>query len=251
MFGKNRNKKVGLCVMVVTACLVLATLWAVLATPETALAAKKTGGGKKGSGQGALHGCITLRDAEGDQVQSDGGGRYFDGFDNTWGGLLEFFRFGMKVKNNGVGRSLLLNFDDFVPDVTACLPAEENVWVLNVQGTLDDFRAQGVDGNQNPVLRKGNLRFGTNRDAANVGFGTFRSTFPDGPLGDLLTVTRIGTADSDDPDNYANPDDVWTIESLATDEAVLYRNNPDGIPDVCGRGPMPFLVTYDGREPSP
>ena len=40
MFGKNRNKKVGLCVMVVTASLVLAGLWAVLATPETALANK-------------------------------------------------------------------------------------------------------------------------------------------------------------------------------------------------------------------
>lgn len=40
MFGKNRNKKVGLCVMVVTACLVLTALWAVLATPETALAGK-------------------------------------------------------------------------------------------------------------------------------------------------------------------------------------------------------------------
>ena len=40
MFGKNRNKKVGLCVTVVTACLVLATLWAVLATSETALAEK-------------------------------------------------------------------------------------------------------------------------------------------------------------------------------------------------------------------
>ena len=40
MFYKNRKKKVGLSVMVVTACLVLATLWAVLATPETALAKK-------------------------------------------------------------------------------------------------------------------------------------------------------------------------------------------------------------------
>jgi hypothetical protein len=40
MFGKNRKKKVGLCVMVVTACLVLAGIWAVLATPETALATK-------------------------------------------------------------------------------------------------------------------------------------------------------------------------------------------------------------------
>ena len=40
MLWKNRNKKVGLCVMVVTSCLVLAVLWAVLATPETALADK-------------------------------------------------------------------------------------------------------------------------------------------------------------------------------------------------------------------
>jgi Tol biopolymer transport system component len=45
MFGKNRNKKVGLCVMVVTVCLVLAALWAVLATSETALAAAPAGKG--------------------------------------------------------------------------------------------------------------------------------------------------------------------------------------------------------------
>ena len=52
MFGKNRNKKVGLCVTVVTACLVLATLCAVLATPETALAKKpdNPGGGKDKGG---------------------------------------------------------------------------------------------------------------------------------------------------------------------------------------------------------
>jgi len=50
MFGKNRKKTVGLCVMVVTASLVLAAFWAVLATPETALAKKPDkppgGGGK-------------------------------------------------------------------------------------------------------------------------------------------------------------------------------------------------------------
>ncbi len=40
MFGKNRKKKVGICVMVVTSCFILAALWAVLATPETALAHK-------------------------------------------------------------------------------------------------------------------------------------------------------------------------------------------------------------------
>ena len=48
MFGKNRKKTVGLCVMVVTSCFILAALWAVLAAPETALAAK--GGGKGGGG---------------------------------------------------------------------------------------------------------------------------------------------------------------------------------------------------------
>ena len=43
MMWKNRNKKVGLCVMVVTGCFILAALWVVLATPETALAKGKPG----------------------------------------------------------------------------------------------------------------------------------------------------------------------------------------------------------------
>jgi len=40
MLWKNRNKRVGLCVMVVASCLAVATAWALLATPETALAKK-------------------------------------------------------------------------------------------------------------------------------------------------------------------------------------------------------------------
>ena len=71
MFGKNRNKKVGLCVVVVTAFLVLAILLAVLATPETALAKKPGGGGGKetrtyrvtfqdDSGTVAASGCRTM-----------------------------------------------------------------------------------------------------------------------------------------------------------------------------------------------
>jgi hypothetical protein len=43
MFGKNRKKTVGLCLMVVASCFILAGLWAVLATPETALAKGKPG----------------------------------------------------------------------------------------------------------------------------------------------------------------------------------------------------------------
>ncbi|MHC4510762.1 MAG: TolB-like translocation protein, partial [Planctomycetota bacterium] len=45
MFGKNRNNKVGLWLMVGTVCLVLAALWAALATSGTALAAAPAGKG--------------------------------------------------------------------------------------------------------------------------------------------------------------------------------------------------------------
>ena len=37
---KSKNKRVGICLMVVASCIVLAGLWVVLATPETALAKK-------------------------------------------------------------------------------------------------------------------------------------------------------------------------------------------------------------------
>jgi len=240
MFGKNRNKKVGLCVMVVTSCFILAGLWAVLAAPETAPAAKKTGGGKKGSGQGALHGCIELRDASGDRVQSDGGGRYCDGLDSTKGGLLEFFRFIMKVKKNGVGRRLFLNFADFSQggNDNSCLPADENIWILGVNGTLTDWRTQTPGAG---VKRHGNLHFGkTGKDEANVSFGRFG-------VGDPLTVTLLEAGV-----------DVWTIESFGPgedpddpagpgDTAVLWRDLVDGIAVECASGPMPFKVTYEGQ----
>ena len=81
MFGKNRKKKVGICVMVVTSCFILAALWAVLATPETALAHKDPddpdhshGKGGGGDGDGAccsLNFCITFRDGENDAIGSD------------------------------------------------------------------------------------------------------------------------------------------------------------------------------------
>ncbi len=92
MFGKNRNKKVGICVMVVTASLVLASLWAVLATPETALAHKtgeehSHGGGGGGKVGGDVSGWIfckvTFDDRESDGVESDGVGDYVDGADRT------------------------------------------------------------------------------------------------------------------------------------------------------------------------
>jgi hypothetical protein len=40
MSSKNRNKRVGTCLIIGTICIVVAALWVVLATPETALAKK-------------------------------------------------------------------------------------------------------------------------------------------------------------------------------------------------------------------
>lgn len=85
MFDKNRNKTVGICVMVVTACLILAGLWTVLATPETALANKPPHdhGGDDG-GKTAV--TVTFRDAGdagADRIRSDGEGPYIDGVDRV------------------------------------------------------------------------------------------------------------------------------------------------------------------------
>ena len=45
MLWKNRNKKVGLCVLIVTSCFILAALWPVMATPETAQAKSRPASG--------------------------------------------------------------------------------------------------------------------------------------------------------------------------------------------------------------
>jgi len=79
MFGKNRKKKVGLCVMVVTASLVLAGLWAVLATPETALAVKPEKPPKlpkDGGGNGKTVYSVDAVDHGGPILNPDGTHRY-------------------------------------------------------------------------------------------------------------------------------------------------------------------------------
>jgi hypothetical protein len=238
MLWKNRNKSVGVCLTVVTSCLVLAVVWAILITPETAFADKpdKPPGQDKPDGdkQDVLHGSVTFRDFPGteepllpaDAVQSDGLGPYVDSVDFTEVGLASFFQLTVKLKKNA-GRSLALFFPDGIdPDY---FPADQIIWNLNIvrddpdKSTLDEFRALPLDV---PVLRVGNLLLGqTGKDEASISFGRWPE------LGaSKLTVTRIG-------------EDVWTIESLATDEAVFYRHGPIEY----GRGPMPFKITYTGQ----
>jgi hypothetical protein len=213
---KSRNKECQACLMTAAACIAVVALWAVLAVPGAALA-KKPGGG--GGTPEVLHGNATFRDATGDTVQSDGGGIYSDAVDGTVLGLQEFFRLSLKLKKNG-GRSLNLDFTGQSIE-PGFLPASQNIWILWVKGNLTDWRGQDIG---MPVLRQGNLLFGqTGKDEADVSYGRWGGSY--------LTVTRTGA-------------DVWTIESLPTDEAVFYRHD---VAREFGSGPMPFRVTYSGQ----
>ena len=103
MFDKNRNKTVGICVMVVTACLILAGLWAVLATPETALANPPDGDGNHNHGGGDDGGTYFVT-VSGDVSSTtiftgkDGGGRskpvkvYFQFLDLDLSFFSDFFK---------------------------------------------------------------------------------------------------------------------------------------------------------------
>ncbi|MFC1636506.1 hypothetical protein ACFL5Z_16875 [Planctomycetota bacterium] len=231
MLRKNRNKSVGVCLTVVTSCLVLAVSWAILAKPETALAKKpdNPGGGGK---QDVLHGSVTFRDFPGmveppllaDTIQSDGLGPYVHSVDFTEVGLGSFFQLFVKLKRDA-GRSLALLFPDGLdPDY---FPAEQNIWILTINKSIAKFRVLPLDV---PVLWEGYLVFGqTGKDEAGISFG-YWPEFGDSKL----TVTRTGV-------------DVWTIESLATDEAVFYRHGKATGRLEYGRGPMPFKITYTGQ----
>ena len=243
MFGKNKNKRVKICLMVVTTCLVLAVLWAVLATPETALAKKPDNPG--GGEPEALHGTATFEDRDGDRVRSDDGGPYTYTGSGKGGAILlglgNFFRLSVNVDKKVVGRRFDMNFtapplevvdvndDPITFDLTAFLPASEDFWVLYVQGTLQEWRDQPLyDDNvqSTEVKRVGRLRFGTKGvDYAYVNYGA-APTWDGAPL----TVKRIGT-------------DMWTIESKPGDAAHLFREKEV----LFGYAPMPFLITYYGQ----
>jgi len=246
MLCKNRNKKVGLCVMVVTASLILAAIWVALAAPETALAAKPE----------VLRGTAAFDDTyDSARVKSDGDSYTYTGKGgDILLGLGNFFRLQVQLDHKGNGRSFDLNFfADFVdpplmqvyPDLdsegnpvgtsselgSAFLPASESLWTLVVNATLEQFRSLDNEGD----LLPGHIYFGVRgKDEARINFGT-------GGLAEnesKLTVTRK------DEDGDGTLDDVWTIESKATDFAMFYRPDLDLI---CGYAPMPFKITYYGE----
>jgi len=223
MSNKNRNKRIGIGLMVAAICTVLLGLWTVLATSELAEAKKPGGGGQPE----VLHGAAEFKeDSANYAVRSDGLGLYVDGVDFTELGLEGFFRLRIHLKKDA-GRKLDLTFPGGIsPEF---FPTTQNIWILWLEGSLTDWRAQaeGV-----PVPRMGNLLIGqTGKDEAGISYGRWG---PDGEgKGNLLTVRRTGT-------------DEWTIESLAEDSARFYRQTGTGW-EWYELAPMPFKVIYDGE----
>jgi hypothetical protein len=216
MFGSSSNKRVSVWLTVVVSCLVVAVPWVVLATPETALAKKPA--------PDVLHGSVVFADRDGDKIKSDGGGDYVHDVDLTEVGLASIFKLTVKSKRDA-GRSLEVVVPDGLdPDY---YPANENIWILTVIKGISEFRAVPLNV---PVLWGGYLIFGqTGKDEAGISFGYWPEFG-----GSKLTVTRTGV-------------DVWTIESLAEDEAVFYRHGKATGRLEYGRAPMPFKVTYNAQ----
>jgi hypothetical protein len=270
MFGKNRNKKVGICVMVVTASLVLAGLWAVLATPETALAAPKKPKPPKGGGDGAccsLNFCITFRENDaigGDELDEDNDGEtdpYCNGgkIVAIAGGSAKQgcgFRFDMnKGQQFGQGRLGFL-------DLSACLDDGDVVDVgLNLSDfvelqfrfekrneaddTVDDgdpVGAGGLDFCSMDVGESGTVPMwisvvdaSGNSVAFLIVFGApFPPTGREGEVGsnsEPVTVTRL--------DDLEDGRRVWTIESFDTPKGAAVRNT-DNEEVLCS---IPFQMT--------
>ena len=267
MFGKNRNKKVGICVMVVTASLVMASLWAVLATPETALAVKPDkppGKDKDGGGDGAccsLNFCITFR--ENDAIGSDELDEDNDGETDPYcnGGKIVAiaggsaatgcgFRFDMnKGQKFGQGRLRFLDLGDYYNNkVGVVLPGfvelqfrfnklnEADTDPTDVDG--DPVGAGGLEFCSMEVGESGTVpmwisvvdEFGNSVSYLIV----FGAVFPpnEGEVGshsDPVTVTR-----KSDIDGRRR----WTIESLATDVAAVRNTANEEV--LCN---LPFLMT--------
>ena len=241
MFGKNRNKTVGLCVMVVTSCFILATLWAVLAAPETALAKKPGGGGGGGGKKQEIPVSVTFRDSGTDGVQSDGGGAYtrkpgdkvkaFIGM----GGQLRLQTWGSRT------RTLLLNFPSLPVECSLASGSVHGNLITLGEDTDDDGvltpeELEGDKGHRLDLLAMDTGSDNSKKAGLRISFpndGTWYVRFGGGEEG-LVTVTATDTDDDGKPDE-------WTIEAGDGDSdkaAVL----PHG-EEPCALVKMPFLIT--------
>jgi len=270
MLQKNRNKRIGLCLMAVTSCLVLAIVWAFLATPETALAkGKPPGGGGGGEVGQEIPVCIAFDDAEGDGIKNDGDA-YCDGDSNKKVTAIVGRNFNIVLETNNsnkrtAGRTLWLDLGNPV----GCADSV-NVDVSDgAGGDVDGICDECIDSVPDlPVTRFGMLPsgqqsgypdsatlkiFGRDLDGLQVGntvdtcaqmnfsvggqswvlyWGSFK--VPGGwtyaPNTSPVTVTRL--------DN-----DTWRITCAG--DACLYRDNnpPHRATEYHGQVNIPFGIT--------
>ncbi|TES89495.1 MAG: hypothetical protein E3J93_00365 [Dehalococcoidia bacterium] len=272
MFGKNRNKKVGLCLMVVTSCFILAGLWAVLATPETALAKKPTdpGGGGGGGGKEKVPTCVKF-DGGGSVVGDQGNTIYCHNkkekitveFSNalSFGGRLHLQTNSTDKAN--VGRGLFIDFGTPVtlapgtPNEMPIQTTDEALFdihgrVLGVSANLRvgahqefDFFNMVENPNSNVNLRIRVLFYFTDgsRDSLLIRLdpdGTGRTC----PSSDPVTVTFLGEQGGKN---------MWRVETqeMVVKGACLSRSNEceDGDTDSGGEGCLLDVNTPGLEEP--
>lgn len=260
MFGKNRNKKVGLCVMVVTAGLVLAIVWVILATPGTAWA-EKGGKGKTGKVGGDVSGVIFSKvtfDYRGsDGVTSDGLGDYVDGVDRTEMRIGRNFDIRMDFNTHKKKDSLrTLRFPGGFP-VPVLPPVEDPPGTPNPCWPTFDGLTTPDSGATGPTIPVGGLA----QDAELV---FHHQDHDDTPVGccrgvgarltvkddngetwfvwfarlygldcrDYMIVKRLPNLDLDGVDGPDNPGiSQWKFSTSTTGRAYVYRdNNPPHAP---------------------
>lgn len=225
MFGKNKNKKVGLCVMVVVSCIVLAGIWAVLATPETALAKKPTDPPGGGGGKTTVPTCVQFDDGGsvmGDKVGDLDNAPYCHNkkdkitveFSNalSFGGHLHLQTNSTDKAGNGRGI-----FIDFGTPVTL----NNGMEITTTDELFEEDKKDRVLG------VSANLRVGAHQEF------------------DFLNMVE------DDPNEYVNLRiRVLFYFTDGSRDSLLIRLDPDGPDDGTGTRTCPssdpVTVTYDG-----
>ncbi len=228
MFSKNKNKKVGLCVMVVTGCFILAGLWAVLATPETALAHKDPenpghshgGGGGGGGGKDKVTTCVQFDDPGSVMGDQNNAPYYHNKKDKITVKFSNALSFGghLLLQTNStdkanVGRGLFINFG--TPVILA--PGTDNEMIIN---TTDEALA-----NPNVLGVSANLRVGAHQE-----FDFFN--MEENPDSNVNLRIRV----------------VFDFKDGSEDHLFI-RLDPDGPADGTGRNCLssdPVTVTYGG-----
>ena len=246
MFGKNRKKKVRLCLMVVAACLFVAGVWGILATPGTAWAEKggKGGGGKNQDKPVEVPGCATFRDDSGDAVKSDGLGPYCEAeitlLVDKFGVLPDYHRFTVHPYNK---RDLWFDFsnpkvwegDVNEPPFTTGFVQLSQFGSTQSGPRVDLLSMKPDDPNTMRLWMK--LRDAASNKYYLIYFG---DTIYDGNVWSGSNSITVTAGPDTDNDGLA---DSWTFESTGAGSLVLYEKG-GGQQTRKGLFNLPFAVTF-------